>query len=224
MRSTKSFKNSAILLLLALSAMSAACLGGAKASGNIDKNPTTPAIAIVETPTPAPPKGPGDVKYDASEINEVSIATSYKDFYNESSKCRKDYVEYFGKEDGVASSSSPCRIEIVLNRDTLKAKRTIDIWRWDKTERQFRSVEKTVESGELSADKFKEIAKIVGENEMFENWQDMMITVSNCMITASYPQGKRSVMSNVGPSATTYLPMVTAFEEFDRETKWQAAK
>lgn len=220
-----SIKTLVISSVLGLSALSAACGGGATAMLDANKNtamPTPFANKNTATPTPVVSKpDAGEAKFEASEIKEVSIETVYKEFYEEGSKCRKDYVEYFGKEDGAASSSSPCRIKIVLNRDTLKATRTIEVWRWDKNARQNKSVEKNVWTTELSAEKFDQMAKIVGENKMFIDWQDVMINVSNCTITAIYPQGKRSVMSNVGPTATTYLPMVKAFQEFDREAKWQ---
>jgi hypothetical protein len=211
--------------LLGLSALFTACQsGGATVMSNTNKTAVAPTIAATATPTAPTSKGPGDVKYDAAGIKEVSLETVYKEFYAEGDKCRKDYVEYFGKDDGAASSSSPCRIKIVLNRDTLKATRTIDVWRWDKTERRNSLVEKTTRNSEISAEKFAQIAKLIGENEAFTNWQDMSINVSNCTITAFYPQGARSVMSNVGPTTVDYLPMVIAFRDFDRETKWQEAK
>lgn len=219
-------KTIVISSVLGFSALSAACGGGGStAMLNANKNTATPTpFANENTATPKPfvsKPDAGQAKFEASEIKEVSLETVYKEFYEEGSKCRKDYVEYFGKEDGAASSSSPCRINIILNRDTLKATRSIEVWRWDKTTRQNKSVEKNVWTAALSADKFDQMANIVGENKMFTDWQDVMINVSNCKITAAYPQGKRSVMSNVGPSTTTYFPMVKAFQEFDREVKWQ---
>jgi hypothetical protein len=186
-----------------------------------------PKPTIEQTPTPPKQLEPTpfpQIEIKESEVTSLTIETSYKEFYAEGSKCRQTYQEYFKNTDGVGSSSSPCHVKLTVNRDG-SADKTIEVRRYDTAAKEWRVVETNVWKATLSTEEFKELAKIIVNNEAFKSWSDMMmITVSNCRITVKSPNGSKSPMSNVSEKATAYLPMVEAFKQLDAKAGWEKVK
>lgn len=183
----------------------------------IEKQPTPPVRKAENEPIP-------QVEIKEPDVSSVSIETIYKNFFAEGSKCRQTYNEMFGDRDGVYSPSSPCRVNLTFNRDG-SAEKIIVIRRYDKAAREWRDTEKEVWTAKISAEKFKDLAALIVNNEAFKNWNDnVMINVSNCTITVRHKNGTKSPMSNVDESATAYLPMVNAFKTLDARVDWEKAK
>ena len=193
----------------------------------------TPAAQNAETPKPSmkqeeptPPKQiqppPPSEDVNESDVEALTIETVYKNFYAEGSKCRQTYNEYFKNTDGVGSSSSPCSVKLTFNRDGGSAEKTIEVRRYDTTAKEWRVVEENVWKSKVSDAEFKELAKIIVNNDAFKAWNDMtLINVSNCKITVRHSSGTKSPMSNVDEKATAYLPMVEAFKKLDGKTAWE---
>ncbi len=175
---------------------------------------------------PTPPKQTEPLPFPQVEIKEsdvlsLTIETVYKGFYAEGSKCRQTYNEYFKNTDGVGSASSPCNVKLTFNRDG-SSNREIEVRRYDTTAKQWQTVEKNVWKSKVSGEEFKELAKLIVNNEAFKTWNDMtMINVSNCKITVKHTNGTKSPMSNVDERATAYLPMVNGFKDLDGKISWE---
>ncbi|HEX3102740.1 MAG TPA: hypothetical protein VHQ01_13140, partial [Pyrinomonadaceae bacterium] len=139
-------------------------------------------------------------------------------------KCAKTYNEYFGNEDGIGSSSSPCTVKITVDRDG-GVKRSIEISRWDKAIKAKRVVEKTESSAAITPEQFNSLAQAIVTNEAFIAWREgTMINVSNCSITVTHTGGTKTVMSNVDERTTAYLPMVEAFKKLEKQLSWKAVQ
>lgn len=183
---------------------------------------------IMKQQEPTPPKRNEPVPPPSEDVNEsdveaLTIETVYKNFYAEGSKCRQTYNEYFKNTDGVGSSSSPCNVKLTVSRDG-SAEKTIEVRRYDTTAREWRAVEKNVWKAKISEAEFKDLARLIVNNDAFKAWNDMtLINVSNCKITVRHASGTKSPMSNVDERATDYLPMVEAFKKLDGKTAWEKA-
>lgn len=159
-----------------------------------------------------------------SEVTSLSINTVYPGFFAADSKCRKTYNEMFGNDDGIASSSSPCTINITFNRDG-KATKKLDLQRYDKTVKEKKSIEKSAWTAKISESQFAELAKLIVNNQAFKNWIDgTSVTVSNSSVSVKYDKGIRTVMSNVDVRTTAFLPMLDAFKKLDLEVKWESTQ
>ena len=177
-------------------------------------SPTTTRLKTSQSEIPNP-----EVK--AADVNSVSIETVYPGYFETGNKCAKTYNEYFGSEDGIGSSSSPCTLRVTFDRDG-RATRSVVINRWDKTAKEKRVVEKTDSTAQVSSEQFSGIAQEIVANQAFKDWRDgTMINVSNCTITVSHAGGKKSPMSNVSDKTTAYLPMVEAFKRLEKQLAWR---
>ncbi len=174
-------------------------------------------------PKPTEPSPFPQVEIKESDVLSVTIETVYKGFYAEGAKCRKNYQEYFKNADGVGSSSSPCSVKLTIDRDG-SADKQIEVRRYDTTAKEWRIVEKSVWKSKVSVEEFKDLAKLIVNNEAFKSWNDMtMINVSNCKITVKHSTGTKSPMSNVDEKTTVFLPMVIAFKDLDAKINWEKA-
>jgi hypothetical protein len=175
------------------------------------------------TPTPKLPESMPipEVEIKESDVLSLSIATVYKDFFPENSKCHQTYNEMFGDKDRVYSPSSPCRVTLTFNRDG-SAEKNIVISRYDNPAGGSREVEKSAWKSKISDEQFQELTKIIVNNEAFKSWREgTMINVSNCSITVKHTKGSKTPMSNVGDGATAFLPMVEAFKKLDAKVDWK---
>jgi hypothetical protein len=175
---------------------------------------STPArTPVIEIPDP-------EIK--AADVTSVDINTVYTGYFDKTDKCSKTYNEYFGNNDGIGSSSSPCTIKISFDRDG-HATRLIEISRWDRVAKEKKTIEKTESTATITPAQFESIVQAIVTNEAFKKWREgTMITVSNCSISAHHTGGTKTPMSNVGPSTTAYLPMVEAFRKLEKEVSWKA--
>ena len=213
-----------LIFNLTLTAALAAFLYGCKdvrssenAPPNKTNGQTSPTAAPVSEQIP-----PMVSKSD--EVTVLAMETVYKNYFEEGSKCRKTYNEYFGNEDGAASTSSPCTINFSFEK-TGGATKTLEIRRWDKTAKGFKTVEKSVWTAKISGEQFDRLAKSVTENQAFKAWQDgMSIYVSNSQVSATHPRGTRTAMSNVDEKTVRFLPLLDAFRELDQQIKWEKAQ
>ena len=100
-----------------------------------------------------------------------------------------------------------------------------DVWHPEKIERQLRVIEKNVWRAKISDEEFRELAGAIVGSAAFKNWDDrVMINVSNCKITVEHRRGTKSPMSNVGESATAFMPLVNGFKDRDAKTRWEKAE
>jgi len=181
--------------------------------------PASPTKQSVPTPVDQIP----NPEIKASDVKSISISTVYKGFFEPGSKCAKSYNEYFGNEDNYASPSSPCTIKMTFDRDG-RATRSIEIGRWDKAEKEKRSVEKSESMGEISPDQFQTLAQAIVTNDAFKSWRvGTMITVSNCSITVDHSGGTKTVMSNVDEKTSVFLQMIDAIKKAESPIKWKVA-
>ncbi|HEY0428854.1 MAG TPA: hypothetical protein VGC76_13820 [Pyrinomonadaceae bacterium] len=178
---------------------------------------TSPAVTPISKQI-----SPVEIKSD--EVSVLALETVYKNYFEEGSKCRKTYNEYFGNEDGVGSSSSPCTINFSFEKEG-GARKTVQIRRYDRAAKEFKTIEKSIWTARISGEQFDALAKIITENEAFKSWQDgMQINISNSKISATHPKGTRTVMSNVDEKTIQFLPMMDAFGRLDKEIKWEKAQ
>ena len=181
--------------------------------------PQTPSAIPAETPAQEIP----NPDISAADVKSVSITTVYKGYFEPGNKCAKTYNEYFGNEDGVGSTSSPCTIRITFGRDG-GATRSIEIRRWDKTSRDMHVIEKSSSTATITPEQFNALARTIVANEAFKSWREgTMINVSNCSITVVHNGGTKTVMSNVDETATVFLQMVDGFKQLEKQLRWENA-
>ena len=113
-------------------------------------NDIKPSPTPAQTPTTKPMSEIPNPEIRAEDIKSISIETVYKGYFAPGNKCAKTYNEYFGNEDGIGSSSSPCTIKITFDREG-RAARSITISRWDKAAKQKRVVEKSESTSSVSS-------------------------------------------------------------------------
>lgn len=122
---------------------------GCKAAQSSSETPTQQNQTIAKTPSPtATPvmieqQEIPQTEIKSGEINSLALETVYKDYFDEGSKCRKTYNEYFGEADGAFSESSPCTINLTFDRNG-DAKKTVEVRRYGKAAREYKTVEKSV--------------------------------------------------------------------------------
>lgn len=200
---------------------------GCKATQSSGSDLPTPNKSIAEaSPTVAPKSDEipqTEIKSDA--VSRIEFNTVYKDFYDADSKCHKDYVEYFGKEDGAMGPSSPCAVTLTFKRDGGAATKTIAVRRWDKAAREMKEVEKTVWTARLSPEQFDRLAKVVTEDENFKSWRDgTMINVSNASVSVTHPEGTRSMQMNLVEETVNRVLLFGEFKRLDKEIRWEKAQ
>lgn len=186
-------------------------------SNNIQNSQIAPKITPTTTPNQQVPK----LEIKTSEAESLALNTVYRDFFPADSKCRKNYNELFGKEDGFYSESSPCTLDISFNRDG-SATKTIRLERWDKETKQKKVVEKTDWKAKISPEQFEELAKSIIETETFQNWNDnVMLDVANTRISVKSSKGTRTLLSNVDAKTTVFLKLMDSFNQLDSKIKWE---
>lgn len=185
--------------------------------------PNKNIVKISPTATPFPGEIP-QIEIKSEDVSSLEFRTVFKDFYDENSKCHKDYVEYFGREDGMMSPSSPCAVSLEFKRDGTATK-TISIRRYDKSARETKEVEKTIWTAKISLEQFDKLAKVVTDDEGFKMWRDgMTITVSNASVSAAHPKGTRSMQMNLVKETANRVPLFNEFVKTDREIKWEKSQ
>lgn len=177
------------------------------------------------TATPAPTRTPltemPNPEITVSEVKSVSIRTIYTGYFRPGDKCAKTYNEYFGDDDGMYSSSSPCAITITVGRNG-RAARSVVISRWDTTSKEKRVVEQSDATAAVTPGQFDSIAETIVSNQAFKAWREgTMIHTSNCSVVVEHSGGAKTVMSNVDEKTTAFLPMVEAFKKLEGELQWK---
>ncbi|MEQ1605948.1 MAG: hypothetical protein ABL999_13875 [Pyrinomonadaceae bacterium] len=190
----------------------------AKKAATVDANAMqTPAASPMRTPQAEIP----NPEIKASDVNSISIETVYPGYFPAGNKCAQTYNEYFGNQDGIGSSSSPCTAKITFDRNG-RATRTVVVSRWDKTTKGKREVERTETTARVLPEQFAQLAQEIVSNQAFKDWREgTMINVSNCTITVAYNGGTRSPMSNVSDKTIAYNPMVDAIKRLEAELRWK---
>lgn len=202
-------------------AATAACISLVNGCKIIHSNETTaPDKTNVRASPVDTPITQTEIKSD--EVSSLTLKTVYKDYFDESSKCHKTYNEFFGDKDGAYSSDSPCTLNLSFDRDG-GAEKIIEIRRYDKTARQYNVVEKSRWTGKISAEQFSALAKIITDNAVFKDWQDVMLYVSNSRISITHPKGTRAAMSNVDQKTFVFLPMLESFKRLEKEIRWESS-
>lgn len=190
----------------------------AKPTRQVEAQPTP-----VATPDGTPMPEISDPEVKPEDVSSVSINTTYPGYFEAGDRCAKTYNQYFGNEDGIGSSDSPCTIEIDFGRDG-KASRVVKISRWDKVARSKRVVKTISSTADLTAAQFEKIVDTITANKGFKEWRNgTSLYVSNCTITVNHSGGSKSPMSNVSEKTTAYLPMVEAFKELEKQLTWKVA-
>lgn len=212
---------------LAIATLGAVLFPGCKAaqpSGN-DLPAQNKSIAEA-SPTVAPKSDEiPQTEIKSAAVSQIEFNTVYKDFYDADSKCHKDYVEYFGKEDGAMGLSSPCAVSLTFKRDGGDAAKTIAVRRWDKAARETKEVERTVWTAKISPEQFARLVKTVTEDEGFKSWRDgTMINVSNASVSVVYPKGRRSMQMNLVEETVNRVLLFGEFKRLDKEIKWEKAQ
>jgi len=155
-----------------------------------------------------------------ADVFSLNIDTSYENYFPEDSECRRETGEKTGDRNAPRRFAS-CRVSVTFNRDG-SAEKTLEIKRYDERARYAFILETHVWKANISAGQFENLTERIVNNKTFKNWDDsILITTSNCTITAGHKNGTKSLMSNVDETATAYLPFVTAFRELDAKTGWQ---
>ena len=184
-------------------------------------NDIKPSPTPAQAPTTKPMVEIPNPEIRAEDVKSISIDTVYKGYFAPGNKCAKTYNEYFGNEDGIGSSSSPCNMKITFDRGG-RATRSITISRWDKTAKQKREVEKSESISSVSPEQYSALAEAITSNAAFKSWRDgMTVTVSNCSISAVHTGGTRTVMSNVDERTTIYLEMIDAIKKLEAQLNWK---
>lgn len=179
----------------------------------------TNRIQHLATPPSNRPGATTEIK--ASEVSSLTLETDYKEFFEANSKCRKSYDEVYGKGGGFSSESSPCRAEIVFNRDG-SAVKSIELRRYDTATRGLRVVEKAVWKSRMTSAQFNALAGAIVDSDVFKGWQDgTQIYRRNTTITVRQIDGVRQLMSYVDQTTTAFLPLVEAFKKLDSQLSWQ---
>jgi hypothetical protein len=177
----------------------------------------------VAAPVPTRDQEIQNPEIKAEDVKSVSIKTVYKAFFEPGDKCAKTYDEYFGKNDGVSSMSSPCTVQITFDREG-NATRSLEIRRWDRAAKDYHVVETSSSTAHISPDKFDSLAKTIVSNEAFKVYaKGMSITASNCSVTVAYGNDAKTAMSNVDEKTTVFLDMVNAFKLLEKELVWKTA-
>jgi len=186
----------------------------------VDARPTNQSVA---SPQPTSADIPLDPEIKPEDVKSVSIRTVYKGYFQPGDKCAKTYDEYFGNNDGVSSSSSPCTVQVTFDRQG-NATRSIEIRRWDKTANDYHVVETSNSTAHISSSDFDALVKNVVSNEAFKAFKrGMSITVSNCSVTVAYGNDTKTAMSNVDEKTIVFLEMINAFKQLEKRLDWKAA-
>lgn len=185
---------------------------------------TAPFVTPSQMPVPTPIQEPPIPEVKAADVNSVTIDTVYKGYFDAGSKCAKSYNEYFGDQDGIFSSSSPCNIRMSFGRDG-HAVRSIVISRWDKSAKGKRVVEKTDSTADVTPEQFNTLAQAIVSNQAFRSWREgTMISASNCSITVAHTGGAKTIMSNVDERTTVFLQMVDAIRQTEHQLDWKSVQ
>ena len=159
---------------------------------------------------------------DSSDVISLTMATSYRGFFEANSKCRKTYNELFGDEDGrYLSSGSACRATISFDRNG-NAVKSIEMRRYNIASRSSKVVEKSVWKTNISYEKFHALAKYVVNTDSFKNWPEgQMINTSNTSTTVKHKHGTKQVLANVTEESNGLgtTPMMDAFNQV--QLRWK---
>ena len=164
----------------------------------------------------------GDIK--EADVSSLTLETIYREYFEESSKCRKTYNELFGTSDGFYSENSPCRATMSFQRNG-QASKSLEVQRYDKAAKEMRAVEKQSWKSRITEDQFKALAHSIVSSEIFQGWKDgIQIHSSNSTISVNHAQRTRRLMSNVDKSTVAFLPLMDAFKTLDSQLNWEKSQ
>jgi hypothetical protein len=179
-------------------------------------------LEIVEpTPTPEPPK-PLEIsteKIKLSDVNSVSVSTVYTGFYDSNSECGKVRNQGLREDSSVSLSYSPCRTVLTFNRNG-EATKSLAEKRSDSSA-QVPAVKSEWKS-KITAEQFETLLKNIAGNKDFIEWQNVLITHSNCTIYAYHKKGMLQLPMYIDiKSGSTLEPLLDAFKELDKKVDWK---
>lgn len=168
-----------------------------------------------------PEPRPGSTGGEVAALTSIELETTDPNAFDAGSKCRKSYEELFGTEDGVrlARGTSPCTLTLSLDRQG-KATRVVDLLRYDKVQKQRRSVERTTSTASLSAARFDAVARTILDSAAFKDPRAVEVAIHTCKITVTHARGGKTLWGVMDPSATAFMPMIDAVLKLDRELDW----
>jgi len=181
--------------------------------------PSSPAA-----PSPTPVNEILDPDIEPKDVKAITIKTVYKGYFDQGDKWAKTYNEYFGNGDGSFSSSSPCTLRMVIEKEG-NVTRSIEIERWNKAAGGMQTVEKAESTSTVTTEQFDVLAKTIVSNDAFKAWRrGTLINVSNCSISVEHGGETKTVMSNVDETTTVFPQMVDAFRQLEKQLKWKTAQ
>lgn len=176
---------------------------------------------ILSETIPTPKDTPSSTEIKASEVSSLNLKTTYKQIFEENSRCRKSYDELFGNNEGVYNSNSACQMTLTFSSDG-NATKSIELRRYDRTVKEWRVTEKTEWKSKINEEQFKNLAEIIVNSDAFKNWNDgISIAASNSSISVHHSKDVRTLMSNVDEKTTVFLAMMDAFKQLDARVVWE---
>ena len=173
--------------------------------------------------TPTPPKKQTESppiqtqKINLSEVDSLTINTSYTGFYEANSECAKPRHPSPKPEDTIALSYAPCRTVLTFKRNGEAVKTTV-------IKNSADVEEKSEWKSKITAEQFEALLKGVAQNRDFIEWPDVMINHSNCTIYAAHTKGTAQIPLYIDiKKGSSREPLVNAFKELDRKIAWQKA-
>jgi hypothetical protein len=183
------------------------------------------AVEKESTPTPKPkqPESPPieTEKIKLSDINSLSVSTVYTGFYDADSECGKGMNPAPKPDDTISLSYSPCRAVLTFNRDG-DASKSLTIKRRGKTANEKETEEKSEWKSKINAEQFEKLLKGVAQGQEFIQWQNVLITHSNCTIYAYHKGGMAQIPLYIDiKRGSTMEPALDAFKELDKKVAWK---
>jgi len=166
------------------------------------------------TPVPETPLIP-TVKIKLADVNALGISTVFTGFYDANSDCGKS-IAPAAKPNDVASSYSLCRTVLEFKRSG-EATKMLVVKRPDKNVNSPDAEEKTEWQGRITDEQFEALAKAVAGNDDFIEWANVLITHSNCSMTADHKNGTTQLPLFV----QSMNPRIDAFKQLDKKVAWQ---
>jgi len=179
-----------------------------------------------EMPAPTPlrkePESPQGftTKVKLSEINSLTLSTSYTGFYDANSECGKSSNPAPKLDNSISLSYSPCRTELTFNRSGEAAK-SLSLKRPDKNANA--PEEKSEWKSEITAEQFETLLKTVAGNPDLLEWENIEINHGNCALWAYYNNnGVMHLPLFVDITRETALPAsLKGFKDLDAKAVWK---
>lgn len=192
-----------------------------KPAQNAEK--TRQIVEKVPTPTPEKPETPQieTEKINLSEISSAAISTVYTGFYEADSECGKPMNPAPKPDDTISLSYSSCRTELTFNRNG-DAVKTLTVKRRGANVNERETVEKSEWKSKITAEQFETFLKGVALKRDFIQWQNILITHSNCTIYAYHTKGMAQIPLYIDiKKGSTMEPSVNVFKELNKKIVWK---